>query len=226
MKIEFYKKNGEKDVAQEYPKILESEISDSRILEYVRYIRATLRTSNASTKDRSEVSGGGKKPWKQKGTGRARHGSKRSPIWAGGGVTFGPTNEKNYSLKINKKEKRKALLAAIFSKISEKSALGISDLKFKEPSTKIAAKALENLPLKGKVTLFVPKDDEIMVRSFQNIPIVTLVTASKVDLIAVLSSDNLIFTKESLSELRTQFDPKKVSAEVKAEKVKEETKNE
>jgi len=222
MKIEFYKKNGENDSTVEYPKMLESEVSESRILEYVRYIRAGLRTSNAHTKDKSEVSGGGKKPWKQKGTGRARHGSRRSPIWAGGGVTFGPTNDRNYSLKINKKEKKQALLAVIQTKVSEKVAIGISGLKFEKPKTKEAFSALNNLPLKGKSIVFVPKNDEAMIKSFQNIPIISIATAGKIDIIAVLSASNIIFTKESLSELEKHFTPTKKKSRVRKEEKNDE----
>ena len=161
MKIEFYKKNGEIDSAIEYPKKLVSEVTDARLLEYVRMVRANMRSNNAQTKDRSEVSGGGKKPWKQKGTGRARAGSSRSPIWSGGGVTFGPTTDRNYTMKLNKKEKRSALLTAIYSKVKDKKAIGVSDLKFSAPKTTMAAKALELLPINGKVMVFIPVAIEV-----------------------------------------------------------------
>ena len=208
MKIEFYKKNGEKDSAIEYPKKLVSEVTDARLLEYVRMVRANMRSNNAQTKDRSEVSGGGKKPWKQKGTGRARAGSSRSPIWSGGGVTFGPTTDRNYTMKLNKKEKRSALLTAIYSKVKDKKAIGVSDLKFSAPKTTMAAKALELLPINGKVMVFIPVADEVWEKSFRNIPIVTIATANKIDIISVISSDNILFTKESLSELEKHFSDK------------------
>jgi large subunit ribosomal protein L4 len=217
MKIEFYKKNGELDSPVEYPRTLVSEVSDARLLEYVRMVRANMRANNAQTKDRSEVSGGGKKPWKQKGTGRARAGSSRSPIWSGGGVTFGPTNERNYSIKLNKKEKRSALLAAIYSKVSDKKAIGVSDLKFSAPKTADAAKAIEKLPINGKVMVFVPAADENAKKSFRNIPIVTLAIANTIDIISVISADSILFTKESLSELEKHFSPKKVEKEVVSE---------
>ena len=125
MKIDFYKLNGEKDTPVEYPKALESETSGANILEYVRMVLANKRQVSANTKDRSEVSGGGKKPWRQKGTGRARAGSSRSPIWSGGGVTFGPRADRNYSIKLNKKEKRAALLTAMYSKVKDLSLIHI-----------------------------------------------------------------------------------------------------
>lgn len=215
MKIDFYKKSGELDTPVEYPKNLVSEVSDARLLEYVRMVRANMRANSAHTKDRSEVSGGGKKPWRQKGTGRARAGSSRSPIWSGGGVTFGPTNERNYTLKLNKKEKRSALLAAIYSKVTEKKAIGISDLKFAAPKTVDAAKALEKLPIAGKVMVFVPAADENAKKSFRNIPIVTLAVANTIDIISVISADSILFTKESLIELSKHFSVKEIKEEVK-----------
>ncbi|MEI8061538.1 MAG: 50S ribosomal protein L4 [Candidatus Berkelbacteria bacterium] len=217
MKIEFYKKNGEKDTPIEYPKNLVSEVSDARLLEYVRMVRANMRANNAKVKDRSEVSGGGKKPWKQKGTGRARVGSSRSPIWSGGGVTFGPTNERNYTIKLNKKEKRAALLAAIYSKVSDKKAIGVTDLVFSAPKTSDAAKTLEKLPVSGKVMVFVPAADENAKKSFQNIPVVTLAVANTIDIISVISADSILFTKESLSELNKHFSAKVAAKEVASE---------
>jgi len=215
MKIDFYKKNGEKDVAVEYPKNLVSEVSDSRLLEYIRMFRANKRSNTAVVKDRSEVSGGGKKPWKQKGTGRARAGSSRSPIWVGGGVTFGPTNERNYQIKLNKKEKRAAILSVVSSKVKEKSALGISDLKISEPKTSVASNVLANLPLKGKVVIFLPKEDIIWQKSFRNISAVNFATAYNIDPISIISADNIIFTKESLAELERHFSPKVIEKEAK-----------
>lgn len=216
MQIEFYKKNGEKDTPQEYPKNLESEVSDARVLEYVRMVRANMRKSTADTKGKGEVSGGGKKPWRQKGTGRARVGSNRSPIWIGGGITFGPTTDRNFKIRLNKKEKRSALLAAIYSKVKEKKAVGVTDLAFSGPKTKEAAEVLEKLPILGKVVVFAPKDDAIFEKSFRNIPIVTLALANNIDVVSVISSDSLVFTKQSLSELSKHFSKEK-KKEVKEE---------
>lgn len=218
MKIEVYKLNGEKDTPMEYPKELESVVTGANILEYVRMVLANKRVAGAHTKDRSEVSGGGKKPWKQKGTGRARAGSSRSPIWVGGGVTFGPRSDRNYSLKLNKKEKRAALLSVITGKVSDKSAIGISGLKFSEPKTKTAASALLNLPLKGKAVVFLPVADESAKKSFSNIPYITASTVSRIDIVSLISADNIIFTKESLLELKDHFAGKKEKVTVAAEK--------
>lgn len=215
MKIDFYKQTGEKSESVEYPKALVSEVSDARILEYVRMVQANKRQVSANTKDRSEVSGGGKKPWRQKGTGRARAGSSRSPIWSGGGVTFGPKTDRNFTIKLNKKEKRAALLAAIYDKVKAKAVVGISDLKFTEPKTKVASSALSKLPLTGKVAVFLTIGDDNGIKSFQNIPFAKIANARNIDVVSVISADNLVFTKESLSELEKQFAVKEKPAEEK-----------
>ena len=106
--------------------------------EVVVGMQANAREGNAHTKDRSEVRGGGKKPWRQKGTGRARHGSRRSPIWTGGGVTFGPRNEKDHSVKINKKVKAKALASVLTKKLADAEVIFVDSLKLDAPKTKDA----------------------------------------------------------------------------------------
>ncbi len=112
--------------------------------EVVVGMQANAREGNAHTKDRSEVRGGGRKPWKQKGTGRARHGSRRSPIWTGGGVTFGPRNEKDFSVKINKKAKAKALASVLSKKLVDGEVFFVDTLAMEEPKTKDAKVTIAN----------------------------------------------------------------------------------
>src|SRR3989339_1186928 len=112
--------------------------------------QANARKVIADTKDRSEVRGGGRKPWRQKGTGRARHGSIRSPLWRGGGITFGPTNERNFSLKINKKAKRKALLMCLSDKAKNERIILVDNLELAEAKTKKFFQILLNLKLREK----------------------------------------------------------------------------
>jgi len=143
-------------------------------------MQTNRRTPVAHTKDRSDVSGGGKKPWQQKGTGRARHGSSRSPIWVGGGVAHGPRNEKNFSRKINQKAKAKALFTIISKKFSDGEILFVDDLKFDAMKTKTAREVLGSLSkIKGYGGLITkransalvvsPSTDKNFLKSFSNI---------------------------------------------------------
>lgn len=120
----------------------------------VTSMMSDARDSIAHTKDRSEVRGGGKKPWRQKGTGRARHGSRRSPIWVGGGITFGPRNDKDFSRKVNKKMKTKALYTILSQKVRDGEVLFVDALAFAEPKTKEAKEVIKTLAqTKGYETL-------------------------------------------------------------------------
>lgn len=141
---------------------------------------ANKRTPVAHTKDRSEVRGGGKKPWRQKGTGRARHGSSRSPLWRGGGITFGPRNIKNYFQKLNKKMKAKALYVALSRKLRDNELVFIDRLIFTEPKTREAKKVLESLSRlsvlseilskkNNSVLITLPLKDSVAEKSFSNL---------------------------------------------------------
>lgn len=156
--------------------------------EVVTSMMSNKRAGTAHTKDRSEVSGGGKKPWKQKGTGQARHGSTRSPIWVGGGMTHGPRNEKDYSKKINKKMRVKALFTILSDKYAKGATLFVDDIGLSAIKTKDANAVLASL---GKIESFdkinstkktgtlmvVSEMNETLSKSFANLPGVTLITA-------------------------------------------------
>ena len=172
-------------------------------------MQANQRKGTAHTKTRADVRGGGRKPWRQKGTGRARHGSIRSPIWRGGGVTFGPTKEKVYTQKINKKMKQKALLVALSQKARDNEILILDDLKLKNPKTKEAAFVLKNLSkikgfekLAGKkqnAALILIKDkNEQLKRAFRNLPGVLFNEARNLNLLDALTYKYIIFPKSSL----------------------------
>jgi large subunit ribosomal protein L4 len=165
--------------------------------EVVIGMQANARESTAHTKDRSEVRGGGKKPWKQKGTGRARHGSRRSPIWVGGGVAHGPRSEKDYSVKINKKVRAKALACVLSKKFVDQEVLFVDTLAFTDPKTK-DAKAIVAALAKGadKATLATKRKNAAVVvlgarnlaveksfRNFGNIEVVQAKDVNPVDLL-------------------------------------------
>ncbi|MFW5702871.1 MAG: 50S ribosomal protein L4 [Candidatus Dojkabacteria bacterium] len=176
--------------------VLEGKNQDELIAKYSRVYLANQRQSNAHTKDRSEVSGGGKKPWRQKGTGRARHGSNRSPIWTGGGVTFGPKNEKNAKLRINKKEMKQALRAIIKKKEVEKQILSADIPKFSK--TKDVVAYLNDSGLEGKVTL-VAIDSELR-KIASNIENVSVKHVSDLNGFDIASGGKIVFTQDSLDK--------------------------
>lgn len=166
--------------------------------EVVVGMQANARTSSAHTKDRSEVSGGGKKPWKQKGTGRARHGSSRSPIWSGGGTAHGPRNEKDYSVKLNKKVRAKALAVVFSKKQSDAETIFVDSLTFTEPKTglgKTIIKALAegtgltSLATKRKnaAVVVLPGRNEVIEKSFRNFGNVAVVAAKDVNPVDLLT---------------------------------------
>jgi large subunit ribosomal protein L4 len=166
-------------------------------------MQANKRAGTAHTKDRSEVSGGGKKPWKQKGTGRARHGSNRSPIWVGGGTTFGPRNDKDYSQKINKKMRVKALFTVISRKYADSSVLFLDALTFSAMKTKDAnatlatlagIKGFEKLGSKKPTTaLFIlPEHDEMIEKSFANLSGVTIIAIADLNALSLMSFHNVV----------------------------------
>jgi large subunit ribosomal protein L4 len=166
---------------------------------------ANLRQGSAHSKDRSEVSGGGKKPWRQKGTGRARAGSSRSPIWKGGGVTFGPRNTKDYKKEIPKKMRRKALFMVLSQKARENSLIVLDELKFEKAKTKEMAIILNNLPIKGTSLLALPDYDKNLILSVRNIPKVLTIEARNLNVLDLLNSKYLIFSKEVVKTLKETF---------------------
>lgn len=146
MKITVYTTEGKEKEKMDAPKgLLDLKWNGDLVHQVLVSMETASRTPVAHTKDRSEVRGGGKKPWRQKGTGRARHGSRRSPIWIGGGVTFGPRNEKNFDRKVNKKMKVKALFTILSKKMKDGEVIFVEDIKMKQPKTAEAKKIIEGL---------------------------------------------------------------------------------
>lgn len=167
----------------------------------IRYIRNSLRRGTASTKKRGEVSGGGRKPWRQKGTGRARQGSIRSPLWKGGGVVFGP-KPRSFRISIPKKVKKLGILSSISAKLNESKLYIVNGIKFEKPSTKDAVKLLNRLNLSGS-TLFVFEDSngEVLL-SMRNIPKVTPMNYRFLNTYDILKHENLVLTKEAYEKVK------------------------
>lgn len=180
MKITIYTKEGKENGTIEAPEsIFGLKWNSDLVQQVVMSMESSARTSVAHAKDRSEVRGGGRKPWQQKGTGRARHGSKRSPIWKGGGVTFGPRNDKNYDKKINKKMKTKALFTILSKKALNNELIFVDSISFDQPKTKDAqaiftalgkVKGYEMLAArrKNRAYIAIDENDTLTKKSFAN----------------------------------------------------------
>ncbi|MGN7360923.1 50S ribosomal protein L4 [Paenibacillus sp. SAF-054] len=162
--------------------------------------RASLRRGTHKVKGRSEVRGGGRKPWKQKGTGRARQGSIRSPQWKGGGTVFGPT-PRSYSFKLPKKVRRLAIKSALSSKVIDNNIIVLDALALNTPKTKEFANILNNLKVERKALIVAPSYDDNVALSARNIPGVKFVAADGINVLDVLMYDKLIITKEAVQKV-------------------------
>jgi len=158
---------------------------------------AARRSGSANTKTRAEVRGGGAKPYRQKGTGRARQGSIRAPQFTGGGVVHGP-KPRSFRKKVNKKMNRLALCSALSDRAQSERVVVVDEWRFEVPKTKEALLALENLSLDGKVMMVVSGNDNTAIRSFRNLPSVQIVEAEELNAYDILCSDWLVFTTETL----------------------------
>lgn len=162
--------------------------------------QASLRQGTHKTKGRSEVRGGGRKPWRQKGTGRARQGSIRSPQWVGGGVVFGPT-PRSYSYKLPKKVRRLAIKSALSSKVQAEEIVVLEELAFDTPKTKEMKAVLANLSVERKALVVTADYNEQVALSARNIPGVTFVSADGINVLDVLKHDKLVITKGAVEKV-------------------------
>lgn len=202
MKTKLYNQNAEVvgDIELN-SKIFEVKPNQHLLAEAVRVQLSNARQGTAHTKNRGEVSGGGKKPWKQKGTGRARAGSNRSPIWRHGGVTFGPRSKRNWTLKLNKKSARQALFMGLSDKATDNKLFIVDGIKLEAVKTKEFVKMLDGFKKQmdlGKKQLFVIPNDKNLVRTSRNVPAVTPIMANSLNLHEVIRANSIIMLKESL----------------------------
>ncbi len=210
MKVSVYNQEGKAvgDVELN-AKVFEVKPSLHVLAEVSNILQGNARQGSSNTLTRGEVRGGGKKPWKQKGTGRARAGSTRSPLWRHGGVTFGPRANQNWERKVNKKTKRKALFMALSDKAQGGHFIVIDKIEI-EPKTKAFVKVLAAISgaVSGagkKQVLLMPKADAGLTKASRNVPNVTPVTASTLGLLEVLRADSLIVLKDSLPVIEKTF---------------------
>lgn len=174
--------------------------NDAVLYDAITLARNNSRQGTSSTKTRSEVSGGGRKPWKQKGTGRARQGSTRSPNWPGGGIVFGP-HPRSFAKKMNKKERRLALKSALSYKVIDNELIVIDNFNMETNKTKEALKALENLKATKKVLLVVDELTDNIILATRNIKQLVLLEAREVNTLDVIAADNMIITEKAVKEL-------------------------
>jgi large subunit ribosomal protein L4 len=200
-KVDLFSQNGSKVSEIELNEsVFGIEPNQHVLFEAVIMQRASLRQGTHKTKIRSEVAGGGRKPWRQKGTGRARQGSIRSPQWRGGGTVFGPV-PRSYSYKLPKKVRRLAIKSALSSKVLDENLVVLETLAFEAPKTKDFKGVLNALSVNSKALIVTADLDENVALSARNLPGVTVLTANGINVLDVLNHDKLIMTKAAVEKV-------------------------
>lgn len=207
MKTIVYNQKGEEVGTINLPKeIFDIPINRDLIHQVTVSQLANRRKIIAHTKNRGEVRGGGKKPWRQKGTGRARHGSIRSPLWRGGGVTFGPRKERVFKKRIPKKMQRKSLCMVLSEKVKNNLLILLDKLKIDKAKTKLMTEVLKNLSVKkGNCLIILPGLDKNIILAARNIPKVKTIQAKDLNSLDLLSSKYLIVLKDSIKVIKETF---------------------
>lgn len=207
MKANIYNQKGEKTGEMELPKkIFEIKMNSDLVHQILVSQMSNRRQNIAHTKDRSEVSGGGKKPWAQKGTGRARHGSIRSPLWKGGGVTFGPRKEKNYKKEIPDKMRKKAMFMVLTEKAKGNFLIIIDEIGSKSGKTKEIFGIMKNFPCKSKSAIIaLPEYDKKSFLASRNIPKTKTMEARELNAMDLLNYKYLLMPKKSIEVIEKTF---------------------
>ena len=176
------------------------EPNDSVIFDAVLMQRASMRQGTHAVKNRSAVRGGGKKPWRQKGTGRARQGSIRSPQWVGGGTVFGPT-PRSYAYKLPRKVRRLAIKSVLSQKVLDEGLVVVNELKFEQPRTKAFTEVLSHLDVNSKVFVLLEDDNANAALAARNLKNVTVIPAKGLNVLDVINNDKMVITKGALSQV-------------------------
>lgn len=180
------------------------EVNEHAVYEVVKNQLANKRQGTQSAKTRAEVRGGGRKPWRQKGTGRARQGSTRSPQWTGGGVVFAP-KPRDYSYSVPKKVKRLALKSVLTSKVNDEEIIVLDKLELDAISTKAAQEVISKINIGRNALFVVAEKDEKVYRSFKNIPNVDTVVADKMNVYDILRYDSFVVTEDAVKKIEEVF---------------------
>jgi len=204
-KISLYNRDGEQvDEIELQAGIFEVPLKHGALHQTVVSQSARRRLGTASSKDRSEVRGSGGKPWPQKGTGRARHGSVKSPIWVGGGATFGP-HPRSFSTKVPKKMRRLALKSALSDKVKEGKLILVDDFAVDAPQTKIVAALLEKLKVSGGALIVSDQPDFNLIKGARNLPRVKTILANQLNVLDLLTYNFVVMSKAALQQVEEVF---------------------
>jgi len=210
--IPVYNQRGEKTKSQKVEAdIFECPLDQALVHRVLISSLAQKRHPLAHALFRGDVRGGGKKPWRQKGTGRARAGSIRSPLWKGGGVTFGPRKERKFAKKINKKERKKALFICLSDKLKEKKIFVLDQLELPEIKTKKFTEILKNISLEkgNKILLALPKKDDKVIKSARNVEGIRVLPVISLNVLDLLKADYLLTTAFGIKKIEEHWDSKK-----------------
>lgn len=185
------------------PDVFEVEARPEILNFVVRSQMAARRAGTHNAKTRAQVSGGGNKPWKQKGTGRARAGSNRSPLWRGGAIVFGP-QPRDYSFKVNSKVRALALRMALSSRLANNNLLVVNNIELEAPKTKLFAKVAKDLGLE-KALIIVPEANEQLKRASANIPGISMTTPDQLNVLEILDHKNLVILQDAIQHIEARF---------------------
>lgn len=207
MKIDLYTQKGEKKGTVDAPDAMfKAPIKEETTrLAILRQTSAVRQSTTANAKTRADVRGGGKKPWRQKGTGRARFGSTRNPIWRGGGVAFGPTNERNYTKRMNKKARLVALFSCLSSKAGDNQIFALDKFELKEPKVKEFAEMVSKLPASRSLLVVLESKNNIIEKSSSNLPNVKTILVDYLNPYDLLKYDKIMFMESALKKAEELF---------------------
>ncbi|MBI4425971.1 MAG: 50S ribosomal protein L4 [Candidatus Kerfeldbacteria bacterium] len=205
-KVPVFNLEGKEVGVKELPdRIFGLSVSPALVEQAVEAQRANARQAIAHTKTRAEVRGGGRKPWRQKGTGRARHGSIRSPIWKGGGVAHGPRSNRNFSIKLNQKAKQRALFMVLSDKVASRQLVVVDSFELPTVKTKIFAQLLKRLPVAASTLLVLPAKNEVLEKSSRNIPGVTPILGNSLNVVDVLRHRTVLMPAEAVEVIERTY---------------------
>ena len=206
MKIDLYQQSGaKKGTAEANDEIFKIPVNDELMRLAVVYQMSNSRQANAHVKQRGEVRGGGRKPWRQKGTGRARFGSSRNPIWRSGGVVFGPRNDRNYAKNMPKKSRRAALFSSLSQKIANNQIFSLDKFEVKTPKTKEFNNLLSKLPVERSLLVVMSEKDLNLEKSANNLPNVKTILVNYLNVVDILKYEKIMFMEPALKKIEEIF---------------------